>query len=416
MGIVPIREEMEMRPILTKEGRIEIARKFAEEVITEFNDWIKAIVLVGSVVREEFRPMSDIDIVIIIDDTKEEFSEEFLEKVYEELEKIADSIEEAKVKIEELYDNELNLISVHLYTLTEFWDCARVGHPLIYNYIKEGIVLYDVGFFRPIQRLWERGKIPTTREAIEKYLEDASKRIARAKTVKLLQLTEDCYYAIVNSAQAILMCLGKQPPAPSRLYEEFKKALVDPGLVDSEYAEWIREIVEIRKMIEYQELREVKGDFIDMWIRRTERFVAKMHMLLGMIEIMRTEKVILKTYEVMLKAIARALSEMTGKIKEYKGVEEMLADNEQIDEDTLTSLKQAFKEKFIDAGLIDPAYLKIWDKVIELRNIIMNREYDETDLEEVYEMRKAVRLLLHELERALRKKEKLRPHKRSKKA
>jgi len=108
------------------------------------------------------------------------------------------------------------------FTLTEFWGYARVAHPVIYNIIRDGIALYDTGFFTPIKRLLEMVKIPMTREVVENYMESAPKKIMRAKVVKLLILAEDCYYAMLNTTQAVLMFMRLPPPVPSKAYQEVK--------------------------------------------------------------------------------------------------------------------------------------------------------------------------------------------------
>lgn len=401
MGKIPI----------TKEERIAIAKKFADKVVEKYKDWVKSVVLFGSVVREEFRPTSDIDVFVIIDDTKEGFSKEFLTKFDADIEKMAESIEEAKIELKDPVSGKkrtINLLSIQpTYLLTEFWDYARMGHPIIYNFIKEGIALYDVGVFKPIQRLWRLGKIPTTREAIEKYLEDAPKKIARAKTVKLLQLAEDCYYAIVNSAQAILMFLGKQPPVPSKLYNEIRKTLVEPGILEPEYANWIKEIVELRKKIEHQELKEVKGEFVDMWLDRAEKFVKKMLSLLGALEIRKMERIVMKTNEVLYKAVIETLDKLNvsidDKLKEIvkiRSSEKFREIREQISDEMIKQLKENFKQKLIDPGYVDPAYLRVWERVEQLREFVKKKKFDELDFGEVYEMREAVRLLIRELSKA----------------
>lgn len=396
---------------ITKEERIKIAKKFAEKVVEKYKDLVVSVVLFGSVVREEFKPTSDIDVFVIIDDTKEEFSKELLEQFDADIERIAESIEDAKIKFRDPITGKervVNLLSVQpTYLLTEFWDYARIGHPIIYNFIKEGIALYDVGVFKPIQRLWKLGKIPTTREAIEKYLEDAPKKIARAKTVKLLQLAEDCYYAIVNSAQAILMFLGKQPPVPSKLYNEIRKTLVEPGILEPEYANWIKEIVDIRKKIEHQELKDVKGDFVDMWLDRAEKFVRKMLSLLGALEIRKMEKIVMKTNEVLYKAVIETLDKLNVPIDEQlkeilkiRSSEKFRELRKQIDEEKIRQIKEAFKEKLVVPGYVDSAYLKVWDRVEELRDLVEKKRFDDLDFGEVYEMREAVRLLIRELSKA----------------
>jgi len=401
---------------MNKEERIKVAKKFAEKALEKFGNLIKSIVLFGSSVREEFKEKSDIDILIIIDETilkrcekcnsiyidaedklikcpkcnselTTHIPESYFEEIDEELEKIANSIKEAKIKeIDPITkeEKEKSLISLQpVYLMTQFWDYVRQGHPIVYNFIKEGIAIYDSGFFKPLQRLWKLGKIPLTREAIEKYIEEVPKRIARVKSVKLLQIAEDCYYAIVNSAQAVLMFLGKEPPAPSKLYEVFKAELVDKNLVEPELAEWIKEIIELRKKIEHQEIINIDGKTLDLWIERAEKFSNKMIILLNLLELKKIENIAEKTYSVMLELISRALSSL--KIEFNK--ENMI---------------EIFKKEFISKGLIPNYFKDTIDRVIEVNKLIKNKEYEKINFEEVYNLREAVRLLIRDTSKALK--------------
>ncbi|MGC9200716.1 MAG: nucleotidyltransferase domain-containing protein, partial [Candidatus Aenigmatarchaeota archaeon] len=145
--------------------RIQEAKEFAKRALEKYGNLIKSIVMMGSVVRGDFKPESDIDIIVIIDDTIEELTPEKLDSIDDDLEKIAKSITD-KLSIQPSY------------TLTEFVDYAKSGHPIVYNFIKEGEPLYDAGFFMPWKRLLKLGKIQGTREAIESYMEDAPKKLA----------------------------------------------------------------------------------------------------------------------------------------------------------------------------------------------------------------------------------------------
>ena len=326
---------------LTKDQKeiMEKMKKFANEVVSKYKDLIKSVVMMGSAVRGEIKPKSDIDVFVILDDTQFELNQDQREKIDDEIEKIAKKIDER--------------ISVQPnYTLTEFWDYARVAHPIIYNFIKEGIALYDTGFFAPLQKLLKMGKIPTTREAVENYMESAPKKLMRAKTVKLLMLAEDCYYAMLNTAQAVLMFMGKEPPVPSKAYEEIKKHLVDPGILEPEYAEWLKEIIEIRKKIEHKELTDVKGAFVDEWLEKAEKFVKKMFAILGALELRKKEEVLKRTYEVMYKAASTALKSL------------------KIEVSSKDEIKSKFKEEFIDKERIDPYYWTVWNRVEKLMDLL----------------------------------------------
>ena len=400
--------------MLTKEERINIAKKFADKVIEKYGDFVKSIILAGSVVREEFRPVSDIDVVLIIDDTQDDFSREMLSKFDEDLGRIADSISEAKIKIKNPITGEesvRNLLSLFpTFTLTEFWDYARMGHPILYNLIRESIALYDSGVFKPIQRLWMMGKIPTTREAIENYIEEVPKKINRAKTLKLLILAEDCYYAMLNSAQSILMFMVLEPPVPSKIYDEVKKYFVEPGILESEYAEWLKEIVEIRKKIEHKEILEVKGEFVDLWIERAEKFVNKMFYLLNALEIKKMGDIAINTSYVMYKGIIQTLlllnipiDEKLKEVTKINSLDKFLEFRRQIDESTIEQLKENLRKNLIEPGYVDPVFLKVWDRVEQLRTLVENKKVEKLKINEIYEMREAVRLFIGQLFRALKK-------------
>jgi predicted nucleotidyltransferase/uncharacterized protein (UPF0332 family) len=357
-----------------KEEREKVVKKFAKEALRKYGKYIKCIVMMGSVARKEFKPKSDIDVFVVLDDTSLKITPKLHDEIDSNLEKIAKKISE-KISLQPSY------------TLTEFWDYARVCHPIIYNFIKEGIAIYDTGFFTPIKKLLEMGRIPATREAIESYMESAPKKLMRAKTVKLLMLAEDCYYAMLNTAQAVLMFMGLAPPVPSKAYEEVKKFLVEPGILEPEYAEWLKDIINIRKKIEHKELMDVSGAFVDEWIEKADKFVKKMFGLLNALEIRKREKILERTYEVMHKAAITALKTLK-KLPRKK--EEM---------------PLAFKKEFIDSKLIDSYYWDIWKKIEKLKKLADQKKIFEIPDKEVYEMREHIRKLIRDLAKVLKERE-----------
>jgi len=349
-------------------------KKFTKKVLDKYGKYTKAVVMMGSVAREEFKPTSDIDVFLIIDDTTNKLSAEDLDKMDADIEKIAQKISKS--------------ISVQpIYTLTEFWDYARVAHPIIYNFIKEGTPLYDTGFFMPLKRLLNMGKIPVTREAIESYMEGAPKKLMRAKTVKLLMLAEDCYYAMLQTAQAVLMFMGIAPPVPGKAYDEVKTHLVDAGILEQEYADWLKEIIEIRKKIEHKEIQDVDGSFVDEWIRRSEKFIDKMFSILNALEVRKKEKILERTHEVLNKAAVTALKS----IKKLPVKE--------------NDIPNAFKREFIDKKMVEGYYWDIWKRIDEMKKKADEKKIQEIPDKDVYEMREFVRKLIHDLAKVLKDKE-----------
>lgn len=344
---------------------LELAKKFAKEVLKKYRHYITSIVVMGSVVRKEAKKESDIDIFLILNDATQKITPELISKIDSDIREIAKKISER--------------ISVQpSYTLTEFWDYAKQGHPIVYNFIKEGVALYGAEFFVPIKKLLELGKIAPTREAIEKYIESAPKKLMRVKAVKLLMIAEDCYYAIIDTAQAVLMFMGLEPPVPSKVADAVERYLVKPGILEKKYADWIREIVSLRKKIEHKQLTEVSGAFVDEWIRRAEEFVNKMLLILSALEERKKRKVIEKINYVLNEAVKKTLKELN-KLDETK------------------PLKELFKKELVDAGKLKDYYLKVWDRLEELQQLAKSKEILEVPLKEIYDLREVVRKLIRDL-------------------
>jgi len=350
-------------------------KKLKDKILEKYEDRVKCIIMMGSVARGEFKAKSDVDVFIVVDDTVKPITPQEKGEIDDTLEKMASEISED--------------ISIQpSYTLTEFWDYARVCHPIIYNFIKEGKAVYDAGFFMPIKRLLDMGKIPATREAIESYMEGAPKKLMRAKTVKLLMLAEDCYYAMLNTAQAVLMFMGLEPPVPNKAYATVKKYLVDPGILEQKYADWLKEIIDIRKKIEHKELMDVKGAFVDEWIDKADKFIEKMFQLLSVLEFRKKEKILERTHEVMYKAAVAALKTLH---KLPKKTEE---------------IPNAFKKEFVDKKLVEGYYWDIWKRIEEMKGLVEKKSLDKVPDKDVYKMREYVRNLIRDLAKVLKKKEK----------
>jgi predicted nucleotidyltransferase/uncharacterized protein (UPF0332 family) len=358
---------------LDKKQRDERVDKFKKAALDKYGERIKCIVVMGSVARGEFKSKSDIDLFVILDDTEKEVPFDEKSKIDGDLVKTAKDISP-------------NLSVQPLYTLTEFMDYARIGHPIIYNFIKEGKAIYDQGFFVPFQRLLLKGRIPMTREAIESYMEGAPKKLMRAKTVKLLMLAEDCYYAILNSAQAVMMFMGIEPPVPNKAYDEFKKYLVEPGIVEPKYAEILKEIITIRKKIEHKELMEAEGAFVDEWIEKSDAFVNKMYDILSVLEIKKKEKVLYRTHDVMQKAVVSTLKTLN-KMPSKEG-----------------DMMDVFKKELVDTKMLDGYYLDVWKKLDVMKGLADGKKLDKVAEKDVYVMRENVRNMIRDLSRVLQTK------------
>ena len=79
-----------------RKKQIDTANKFKDEVLKKYKNVVKAVVLFGSLTRGDFHAKSDIDLLVVIDDTLARFTpemkEEFDERIYRIGKELSDNI------------------------------------------------------------------------------------------------------------------------------------------------------------------------------------------------------------------------------------------------------------------------------------------------------------------------------------
>ncbi len=241
---------------------INIAYNFAKKVHAELKDLLKAVVLFGSTARREKTAFeNDIDILIIINDLNIVLS--------------AELVETYRVIVERLVLQTSKRIHVTTLKLTNFWDFIRVGDPIGINMLRDGIPLYDNGFFEPLQILLKQGRIRPTQESIWTYYARAPSTLYNSKW-HLLQATLDLYWAVVDAGHAALMSLGEIPPTPGHLADLLNEKMVKRGMINKKYVDVMRNFYRISRMIMHREIKEIKGHEFDAYCKEAKEFVDEM--------------------------------------------------------------------------------------------------------------------------------------------
>ncbi len=357
------------------ETRLKSAKEFRKRILEKLGDFIKAIVIWGSITRGDYTGKSDVDIYIIFDDTKASIKDfnNIREKIDNDIYKIAGAIDP-------------RLHPQPIIALTEFMDGLRLTHPLFYNIVREGYAIHDTGFFIPMRKLLEWGHFPATAEAAELRMESVPKRISRVKNVKLYMIAEDIYQAAVDAAQALLMYVGVGPPPPKVLVREFRKHMVESGLLKEEYAKFLEDVIIFRKAVEHKEIKEISGAEVDSWIDKSEKYVEELEALLKKLESERKASDIQKNYEVMVKASVAAL----------KAINKLPEQPEKLGE--------AFKKYLIEPGLVSPTYGDVFGKVIEMRKLLEDKKLDKIKDRDIYMSKEYVRRFVGEVRRVIQEK------------
>jgi len=330
---------------LTKEEKEKIrkeifkkANEFKKRCLKKYKDLIKTIFVFGSYLRDDFTEKSDLDVLVLLDDTKMRITDDFKEMVTDELYKIVKEVDER----------------LHLqpaWTVTEFWDMVRISHPLLLTVLRDGWALYDQGFFIPMKKLLERGKIPSSLEAVELLIASAPQKLERAKRVKLYQISEDCYYAMLNTSQAVLMYLGKQVPDPKNTPKAVKEYLVDTKLLPKNYLNLLEEVIKFRKDVEHKRIKSISGEKVDEWLKRAEKYVKKIMEIYKNLQNQKKKALIDRNYEVLLKSTIYTMKKMN-----------KLPSNPK-------DLPRAIKKELIDKNYLPRSYMEIFDKVIDMKKI-----------------------------------------------
>jgi len=352
--------------------KLKAAEKFKDMVLKKAQKFIKAVVVFGSVVRGDFHEKSDIDMLVIIDDVMTRFTSEQKENFDNMLRSIGKKVSS-------------DIVVQPAWTLSEFWDMARIGHPLLYTIVRDGWALYDTGFFIPVRKLLELGKIPTTLEAVEKFMEASPKKIMRVETAKLYMVAEDLYYSMLNSSQAVLMFLGESPPTPKHCAKAIKEHLVDHQLLEEVYLNNLREVIEFRKAVEHKEIKDISGEKLDDFIKKAKRYVERMEQLLTQLQKRRKSTMIEKNYEVMIKAAVAALKEMDKLPPDPK------------------NLPNAIKDHLIASGIVNSQYLEVFRKVITMRKMLDDKKDNEIPQKDIEITREYVRRFVRDVSPILEK-------------
>lgn len=360
------------------ETRLKSSNIFKEKVLKLFKDYIKSIVIWGSIVRGDYTGKSDVDIYIIFDDTK---------MPLKKFDEIRSKIDKDIYKISKEIDPRLHPQPV--LALTEFWDGIRRTHPLFYNIVREGYAIYDTGFFIPMRKLLEWGKFTATPEAALLRMESVPKRINRVKGIKVMMVAEDLYMAMTDSAQATLMFIGVGPPPPKQIASKLTDHFVKTKMLDEKYPKMYSDILNFRKKVEHKEIKEISGKEVDEWIKKTEDFVKTMHILWKRLELRKKIADTERNYEIMMKAsvvVLRSLNKLPPNPKDFP---------------------KAFEKYLIDSGLINPMYRSVFNKVLEMKKLLKEKKIHEVPDRDIELTKEYVRRFIFDTRRIINMKDKI---------
>ena len=297
--------------------------------LIELKPFIKAIWIYGSVIKRP-KKTSDIDMLVLVDDTKEGLKIEFLKKVEGMIEGITEKAKKSGLK---LHFQPPKLLS-------HFWELIRHGEPWAITALRELEIIYDDSeYIALLHRLLKKGQLYSSIEKSERLLERAKEKIGENKAIFLEKMPYEILMSMTESAQTVLMYYEKVPPSPKDVVAELKKVFLSKKLIDEQLVNDYDESYELVRKIRRGRLTEFSGKDFDRYFAKAKCFIFAMEDLLIKLEQERKEKAMLKAYEDSLKLCEKALKKKIRKLPQ--------TDKERIEQ---------FKKYFIDTGLVDTSH------------------------------------------------------------
>ncbi|MBI3032085.1 nucleotidyltransferase domain-containing protein [Candidatus Woesearchaeota archaeon] len=339
---------------------IKIAEVHKTMVLKKFEKYIVSYVLSGSLVRGQATELSDIDVMIIIDDTdvKKMTRAELKDKLRAII--IGMGIEAGEIT------GIKNKLNIQVYILTDFWDSLREANPVIFTLLRDGVPFYDRGIFMPWKQLLKMGKIKPSSEAIDMFMNSGEQMISRVQW-KMREIgMEDTYYAILTPSQAALMLFGVPPPAPRETAELMRELFVKKEkLLEASYVDILEKNIQVRKELEHGTKKDLTGKEVDELMHDADKYLKRIKKLFTQIEAIKEKESVVHIYDTIVTIIRDILR--------LEGVEKV-KDTEMVD---------IFEVEIVHKGLIPEKYLRDLKEIEKAK-----KDYDagkllKTEVEEV---------------------------------
>ncbi len=337
----------------SKERRMESAQEFSDKLVDKLGDKVKVVAVWGSVAKGEHGHDSDIDTLVVLDDTK-------LERDVPD-----DAKQKIRKKVTDLAKETDDRITIQYFPfLTDFWDSLRKGEPLAIEAVRNGEPVYDTGIFMPAKRLLQRGRISGTQESVRKRLKVGARGYKKAEQQLKSSTPHKLEQAMASAGQAPIMLAGKQPPGKEKVPDVLEEMFVD-DMLEQEYVDMAREIYEFGDMGE-KNPEEVTGAAVDEHLEKTDKFIRRMHELVSQMGARKKVQNIVEDYKKFLKANVAALKAQDIEPPEDKDeLPNTVADNLDVDEQHVEMFEK-------------------WDNVISK---IKEKDLDDVDEKELYELK-----------------------------
>ncbi|VVB76096.1 Uncharacterised protein [Candidatus Tiddalikarchaeum anstoanum] len=241
---------------------IEIVDVFVKNLISRVIN-ISSVCLIGSANSGVgYEDASDIDIVVIFDDT-EEVNKEYYESV---IKRIAQAVSPK--------------IHCQTFSLTEFWNYVENGSPVTFTILRDASIYYDTGFFTTMQKLVRKKVVKLKQESVERQLFIAKQLMDMTYHSVNKGLIQNLEGAIISSTQSLLIEMGLDLPAPKQIPDAIRDYLVSKKVLEEQYYNIARKVIQTFKDIEHNKRPNLSGQELQQLYNDTKTFVNRVEQVL----------------------------------------------------------------------------------------------------------------------------------------
>ncbi len=351
--------------------RMEKAEEFSDKLLDKLGDKVKCVAVYGSVPEGRHTHESDIDTFVVLDDTKLEkgVPQEAKDKIRKKVTKLAKETDDR--------------ITIQYFSfLTDFWESIKDGEPLIVGVLRKGEPVYDTGIFMPAKRMLERGKIKSTTEAVKKRLKMAAAGYKKCEKQIRSSIPHKLEQAMANAGQAPIMLMGKTPPNKEDVGKALEEMFVENDMLDEKFVDIANKIHDFNDVAE-KNPQEVTAEQVQEHMEMTDDFIREMHQLVGQMGSQKKAQGVVDDYKTFLKAAVAALKS--------KGIEPP---------EDRSDLPDVMEEK-LD---ISEEYLELFDRWEKVMSKVKDKEMDDLNEKEVYELKSKTKEFAAEVGEDIKKK------------
>ena len=136
-----------------------------------------------------------------------------------------------------------------------------MGSPELVNFLRYGLIIYDTGFIKPVQRMLQMGLIPPSEETIGLKAKAAEARYRKIK-IDIKSMIFELRYTATDICQAVVMHFYKAQP-DQKAIPEFLEKLVNDKKLEKEYIDKFKELDKLWKDIDHKVIKNVTTEHLE---------------------------------------------------------------------------------------------------------------------------------------------------------